>query len=70
MRTVTLDILDDKALNLLKDLESLNVIRLHSIEEDRQKEAIDRIKKLEGLMSKQPIDEINRQLNDLHNEWD
>lgn len=28
MKTVTLDILDDKAFNLLKDLEKLKVIRL------------------------------------------
>lgn len=28
-QTVTLDIIDDKALNLLADLERLNLIRLH-----------------------------------------
>jgi hypothetical protein len=70
MRTVTLDILDDNALNLLKNLENLKVIRLHNLGEDKQIEAINSIKKLEGQMSKQPLEEINKQLNDLRNEWD
>jgi len=70
MRTVTLDILDDKAINLLKDLENLKVIKLHNIERERQIEAIDSIKKLQGLMSKQSLEEIDKQLSDLRNEWD
>jgi len=32
MTTITVDILDDKALNLLKGLEELNVIKLHDTE--------------------------------------
>jgi hypothetical protein len=70
MRTITLDILDDKAINLLKDLETLNVIKLHAVKEDKKIEAINSIKKLQGLMSKQSLEEIDRQLFDLRNEWD
>jgi len=70
MRTVTLDILDDKAVNLLKDLESLKVIRLHHINEDKSAERIDRIKSYKGQMTKQSIEEIEKQLNDLRNEWE
>ncbi len=70
MTTVTLDILDNKALNLLKDLESLKVIRLHNAKEDNSALAIARIKSYKGLMTKQSIEEIDKQINDLRNEWD
>ncbi len=69
MRTVTLDILDDKAINLLKGLEDLKVIKLHNLAKDKQVEAINSIKKLEGLMSKQSVEEIDNQIKDLRNEW-
>ena len=64
MKTITLDILDNKAINLLKDLESLNIIRLHNAEEaytDHPKS----VKDLKGMMTKQSPEEIDRQLNDL-----
>lgn len=70
MTTVTLDILDDNALSLLKDLELLKVIRLHNDGENKQASAIERIKNLKGLMTKQSPEEIDKQLADLRNEWD
>jgi hypothetical protein len=68
MKTVTVDILDDKAINLLKDLEGLRVIKLH--EEDRRKQLVKSVKDLKGQMTRQSVEEINKQLNDLRNEWD
>jgi hypothetical protein len=70
MQTITLDILDDNALNLLKNLEALNVIRLHGVKEDRRTRSKDALKSYKGLMTKQPLDEIAQQLKDLRNEWD
>jgi hypothetical protein len=70
MRTVTLDILDDKAINLLKDLEILRVIRLHDTNDDHHSVPVNSIKKYKGLMSKQSLEEIDQQLNDLRKEWD
>jgi hypothetical protein len=70
MQTVTLDILDDNALNLLKDLETLNVIRLHTVKQDSNARSIDAIKSYKGLMTKQTLGEIEHQLKDLRNEWD
>ena len=70
MTTVTLDILNDKAMDLLKDLEELKVIRLHHDEETNRILAINRIKSYKGLMTKQTIEEIDKQIDDLRNEWD
>ena len=67
MTTITLDILDDKAMDLLKDLEAMHVIRLHDTEITTEPKSV---KKYKGLMTKQSIEEIDKQLNDLRNEWD
>ena len=68
MTTITVDILDDKALNLLKDLEALKIIKLHPEKETTSN--TDSIKKYKGLMTKQSPEEIDRQINDLRNEWE
>jgi len=70
MTTITVDILDDKALNLLKGLEELNVIKLHDTEENSIPATINSFIQYKGMMSKQSIEEIDRQLNDLRNAWD
>ncbi|HTK21148.1 MAG TPA: hypothetical protein VL442_16610 [Mucilaginibacter sp.] len=70
MRTITVDILQDEALNLLKDLEALNVIRLHETNGDSDVKNINAIKSYKGLMTKQSPEEIDKQLDDLRKEWD
>ncbi|WP_184544739.1 hypothetical protein [Mucilaginibacter sp. FT3.2] len=68
MRTVTLDILKDEAYNLLKDLEMLKVIRIQNDTGEKQV-AQNLSAKYSGAMSKQSPEEIDRQLNDLRDEW-
>jgi len=68
MKTITLDIIDDKALNLLKDLELLNVIKLHDA--DNSEARLKNFSRHKGSMTKQPIEAIDQQLNDLRKEWD
>ncbi|WP_426670793.1 hypothetical protein ACPPVU_06080 [Mucilaginibacter sp. McL0603] len=70
MQTITVDILNENALNLLKDLETLKVIKLRGVKDESDAGSRDAIKSYKGLMSKQPIEEIERQLKDLRNEWD
>ena len=67
MTTLTIDILDEKALNLIKDLETLKIIR---VRKDKDVVAKDLISKYKGAMSPQPQNEIDKQINDLRNEWD
>jgi len=57
-------------LNLLKDLEELKVIRLHPPKEDNRSLAIARIKSYKGLMTKQTPEEIDKQIDDMRNEWE
>ena len=67
MRTITIDIINEKAIHLLQDLELLKLIRLRK-EETGQKD-ID-WGQYKGAMSKQPISEVDQQLNELRNEWE
>ncbi|MFD2285705.1 hypothetical protein GJU39_08660 [Pedobacter petrophilus] len=69
MRTVTLDILNDKAINLLKDLELLNIIRFRKDSANIQSSNGDLISKYKGAMQKQSLSEIDQQINDIRNEW-
>lgn len=70
MRTVTLDILNDKALNLLKDLELLKIIRVHRNKDSVNLKSDNLISKYKGAMTRQPIQEIDKQLKDLRSEWE
>ncbi len=70
MRTITLDILNDKALDLLRDLELLKVIRLRRDSNTQDISAKDLISKYKGSMQKQSISEVDEQLNNLRNEWE
>lgn len=69
MKTITIDIINDKAIKLLHDLESLQLIRVR-----REKPLIDIqtnwSSKYKGAMQKQPLIEIDNQLNDLRNAWE
>ena len=69
MRTITVDIINEKAMNLLRDLELLKLIRLRK-ESTNQKPADKDWTKYKGAMSKQPINEIDEQLNELRSEWE
>jgi hypothetical protein len=70
MQTVIIDILDNKALKLLQDLELLQLIKLHKAKTSSVTTPNEWTTKYKGAMTKQPITEIDNQLNDLRNEWD
>ncbi len=68
MQTLTIDIINDKAIKLLQDLESQHLIKLHTKSNAIEKE--NPIAKLKGAMTKQPIEEIEAQLKELRNSWE
>jgi hypothetical protein len=66
MHTLTIDILNDKAIKLLQDLELLQLIRVHK----EKSGTTSRVAKYKGAMQKQPLNEIDNQLNDLRDAWE
>lgn len=69
MQTIRVDILNRKAVRLLKDLESLKLIKLHK-EAKTSKPTSDFSKKYKGSLSKQNPKEVDEQLSQLRNEWE
>jgi hypothetical protein len=69
MQTITIDIIDDKVIKLLQDLEMLQLIRLRKTKVNVTPQA-DWVLKYKGAMTQQPLSEIDNQLNDLRNGWE
>ena len=70
MKTLTLDILDDTAITVLEGLESEKRIRIQGNGQETKPKTIDLAAKYSGAMTKQSLEDVDKQLNDLRNEWD
>jgi len=71
MTTVTIDIINDKAIQLLQDLESLQLIRVRrekTISESDTKPNWE--VKCKRAMQKQSVIEIDKQLDEIRNAWE
>ncbi len=68
-QTLTIDILDEKAVRLLQDLEVLQLIRVHTKKDDSKKTNI-LTAKYKGSMQKQPVHEVDSQLENLRSSWE
>lgn len=69
MKTITIDIINKEAIRLLRDLELLKLIRLRKEKQVREP-LIDWSTKYKGSMTKQPLAEIDLQLNELRSAWE
>ncbi len=68
MQTLTIDILNEKAVKLLKDLENLKLIRVRKKATPAKKTA-NLVEKYNGAMKKEPLNDIDSQLKELRNAW-
>ncbi len=69
MKTLTIDIINEKAIRLLQELESLKLIRVRK-EKTNTSDPISWNNLYKGLMKKQTHAEIDSQLNSLRSEWE
>jgi hypothetical protein len=69
MQTVTIDILDKKAVKLLQDLELLKLIKMRR-EKIQPSLTINWVAKYKGAMTKQSLTNIDSQINQLRSEWE
>lgn len=69
MQTFTIDIINQNALRLLQDLELLQLIRLRR-EKQESDTVINWATKYKGAMTKEPLTDIDNQLNELRNGWE
>lgn len=68
MKTVTVELRNNNALRLLKDLELANIIRV--LDKDKKKQKSKLSESLRGSISKKRAKELNEQLNQMRNEWE
>lgn len=68
MKTITIDIINDKVMKILKELELLKLIRMRK--EKTQPATFNWVHRYKGSMSKQSITEIDNQLKELRKGWD
>ena len=66
-RTITIDIINEKALKLLQELEQLQLIRMRK---EKSQSSGDWSSKYKGAMTKQPLASVDEQLNELRNGWE
>lgn len=69
MQTLTIDIINEKAIKLIQDMERLKLIRIRK-EKNQQEGAINWSVKYKGAMQKQPLNEVDDQLNELRSSWE
>lgn len=69
MQTITIDVVNEKAMQLLLDLEVLQLIHVHKKELQETKPTHWALRH-KGAMTKQSPDEIDNQLNELRNGWE
>jgi|AntRauTorcE11898_2_1112593.scaffolds.fasta_scaffold11391_5 hypothetical protein len=68
MKTIEIDILNEKALKLLEELENLKLIKVREKKSGREKTS--NMKQYKGAMQKQPLKEIDNQINELRGSWE
>lgn len=67
MRTIKVELKNNNALKILKDLELANIIRV--IDKDEKKTEGKLSERLRGSISKKRAKELNEQLKQMRSEW-
>lgn len=68
MRTITIDIINEKAINWLRDLELLKLVCLRKDKSEPKTET--NWLKFKDAMTKQPLNTADDQFNQLRSEWE
>lgn len=66
MTVVSVELLNENAMDLLKDLEKMNILKVKNA---GIKSNITDWSKLKGSMTSQPIEEIESELKELRDSW-
>ncbi len=66
MNTVTVELMNNRALILLQELEAQHIIRLHQSADIRKNKLSE---KYRGVLSKKQGDDLNKHIDQMRNEW-
>jgi len=68
IKTITIDLINEKAMKLLQDMEQLQLIRVRR--EKADPDMINWSRLYKGAMSKQSLNDIENQLSELREGWE
>ena len=68
IKTITIDLINEKAMKLLQDMEQLQLIRVRG--EKADPDMINWSRLYKGAMSKQSLNDIENQLSELREGWE
>lgn len=68
-KTIKIDILNEKVIQLLQNLESMKLIKLHLGEKTTSKKEVDYISKFKGSLSQQSLSDVDQQLYEIRKSW-
>lgn len=66
MNTVTIELINHRALQLLQDLEAMHIIKLHHPETKSKTKLSD---KYRGILSKKDGKDLSKHINQMRSEW-
>ena len=66
MNTITVELIDGKAMQVLQDLEALHIIRLHEPEVTPKLKLSE---KYRGILSKEDGIDLNKHIDQMRSEW-
>ena len=66
MNTIKIDLLNNSAMQLLRDLEALHIIRLHEPEKTGK---IRLSEKYRGILSKEDGTDLDKHISQMRSEW-
>lgn len=68
MKTLTIEIKDDKVLKLLQNLENMKILRI--LENKPQKAHQKLSERFAGSISKKTAEKLQKHINEIRNEWE
>jgi hypothetical protein len=69
MKTISIDILNEKAINLLKELEALKLIKMNGTDSVQQTSIKKKASDYKGIISSKMADEMNDYIRQSREEW-
>ena len=66
MNTITVELINNHAMQLLQDLEAMHIIKLLKTETDSKPKLSN---KYRGILTKEQGEDLNKHINQMRNEW-
>jgi hypothetical protein len=67
MQTITIDLINSRAIKLLEELQELELIRIHQQEAEKKSSPFEDFR---GVLAPRPMEEVEEEFKKVRSEWD